>query len=68
MLGRVMSLVTFASAGLVPVSQAMSGALIKLSFGGLFVGAGSLMIVIALWSAVAPAMRQISSEVIATNA
>ncbi|HTP07550.1 MAG TPA: MFS transporter [Anaerolineae bacterium] len=68
MLGRLMSLVMFASIGLIPISQAISGVLIKFSFTALFVGAGSLMIVIALWTAVSPAMRMISSEVTASDA
>ncbi len=63
MLGRLMSLVMFASVGLIPISQAISGVLIKLSYTGLFVGAGILMIVIALWTAASPAMRMISAEV-----
>ncbi|HTP07662.1 MAG TPA: MFS transporter, partial [Anaerolineae bacterium] len=67
MLGRLMSLVMFASIGLIPISQAISGVLIKLSFTALFVGAGSLMIVIAVWTAVSPAMRMISSAVTASE-
>ena len=67
MLGRLMSLVMFASVGLIPISQAVSGVLIKLSFTGLFVGAGSVMIVIALWTMVSSAMRMISSEVTAAE-
>ena len=57
----------FASVGLIPISQAVSGVLIKLSFTGLFVGAGILMIVIALWTAASPAMRMISAEVAASE-
>ena len=68
MLGRVMSLVMFASAGLVPVSQALSGALIKLNFSGLFLGAGGLMIVVALWASLTPATRLIAAEMTATEA
>lgn len=40
LLGRVLSMMMFASVGLVPVSQAICGALIKLSVSGLFIGAG----------------------------
>jgi MFS family permease len=59
MLGRVMSLVLLAGVGLVPISQALTGALIKLSLTGLFVGAGILMLIVALWLALQPIMRTI---------
>jgi MFS family permease len=54
MLGRVMSLILLAGVGLVPVSQALSGAFIKLSLTGLFVGAGILMVLVAIWLALQP--------------
>jgi MFS family permease len=59
MLGRVMSLVMLASVGLQPVSQALTGAVIKLSLGGLFFGAGILMLLVAFWLAFQPATRAI---------
>jgi MFS family permease len=54
MLGRVMSLILLAGVGLVPVSQALSGAFIKLSLTGLFVGAGILMLIVSIWLALQP--------------
>lgn len=54
MLGRVMSLILLAGVGLVPISQALSGAFIKLSLTGLFVGAGILMLLVAIWLALQP--------------
>ena len=48
MLGRVMSLLMIASIGLSPFSNAVSGALIKLSLGWVFVGAGAMMAVLAV--------------------
>ncbi len=48
LLGRVLSMMMFASVGLVPVSQAMCGALIKFSVTGLFVGAGIIVVVLNL--------------------
>ena len=48
MLGRLMSLVMFAGVGLVPISQALSGALMKVSIEGVFVGCGALILVIAV--------------------
>jgi MFS family permease len=59
MLGRVMSLVMLAGVGLVPISQALSGALIKLSLAGVFVGAGILILMVAVWLALQPAMHSI---------
>jgi hypothetical protein len=59
MLGRVMSLVLLAGVGLVPISQALTGALIKFSLAGLFAVAGILMLLVASWLAFQPAMRSI---------
>jgi hypothetical protein len=42
MLGRMMSMTCLAGMGLVPLSQAISGAVIKRNLTGLFVIAGSL--------------------------
>ncbi len=56
MLGRVMSLLMIASIGLSPFSNAVSGALIKISLGWVFVGAGAMM---ALLSVVAGLRREI---------
>jgi len=60
MLGRVMSLVLLAGVGLVPISQALTGALITLSLAGLFAMAGILMLLVALWLAFQPAIRSIN--------
>jgi hypothetical protein len=57
MLGRVMSLIMLASVGLVPVSQALTGGLLKLSLTGVFLGAGGLVLVMALWLALQPALK-----------
>ncbi len=59
MLGRVMSLVMLAGVGLVPISQAMAGGLIKLSLEYVFIGAGILMILVAVWLAFQPITRTI---------
>lgn len=48
LLGRTLSMMMFASVGLVPVSQALCGALIKLSITGLFVAAGCILTLINL--------------------
>lgn len=51
MLGRLMSLLLFASIGLLPVAQAVSGAVSRWSLNTLFIGAGALMLGVALWAA-----------------
>jgi MFS family permease len=62
MLGRVMGMVLFANLGLVPVSQAISGFVIKLSLNGLFIGAGVLTVAIAAWMLFTPATRLIGLD------
>ena len=47
-LGRVMSLLMIASIGLSPISNTVSGALIKLSLGWVFVGAGAMMALLSI--------------------
>lgn len=57
LLGRVMSLVMLASVGVVPVSQALSGALIRVSLVGVFIGAGVLLLAVTLRIMFVPAVR-----------
>jgi len=56
-LGRVLSMMMFASVGLIPVSQALCGALIKISVPGLFLGAGVIMTTINFVVALRPEMQ-----------
>lgn len=65
MLGRIMSLLTLSSMGLVPVSQALSGAIITLNLPLLFVLAGGLMVVVAFWTALQPALGTFSETLLA---
>jgi len=58
MLGRMMSLLLFAGAGLVPVSQALTGAVSRWSLTGVFVGAGALMVLVAVWAWFQPALAR----------
>jgi MFS family permease len=51
MLGRIMSLVMLASMGLAPLSQALTGFVIRYSLPALFIGSGILMILTAGWLA-----------------
>ena len=57
MLGRMMSLLTFASVGLIPISIALSGALIKMNANALFLGAGALLVLTVIISARNPEAR-----------
>jgi hypothetical protein len=57
MLGRVMSLMMFFSIGLLPVSMALSGALLDLSIGWVFGGAGLLMAALTLSALLNPSVR-----------
>ena len=67
MLGRIMSLILFANVGLVPVSQALSGLFIKLSLEGLFIGAGLLMIILAVWTALDREARSMGQYMLEPN-
>jgi hypothetical protein len=58
MLGRMMSLVMFSSTGLVPVSQAISGLLIKHNLTVLFTSAGILALGVTVWMALQPELIQ----------
>ncbi|HMK45848.1 MAG TPA: hypothetical protein VK436_04430, partial [Methanocella sp.] len=62
MLGRLMSLVILASAGLVPVSQALAGFALKTSFSGVFVACGTLILLIAIIMATLKEGREFGLE------
>jgi MFS family permease len=66
MLGRMMSLLMLSSTGLVPVSQAISGLVIKWNMNGLFVSAGSLALLVTIWSAFQPELKEFSDSLVAT--
>jgi MFS family permease len=63
MLGRMMSLLAFASIGLQPLSNVITGALVALNATRLFVGFGALMIVLTLIFLLNPAVRSMESGV-----
>lgn len=65
MLGRMMSLLMFASAGLLPLSSLLTGALISVHVVGLFVVSGSLMTLLVLLMLRNPAIH--SLEVVANK-
>ena len=65
MLGRMMGLLMFSSSGLVPISQAISGAVSKWNLTFLFVSAGALVMLVALWMAFQPGLIEFSESLIA---
>lgn len=59
MMGRVMSVLMFASVGLTPLSLALAGFAFKISVPGTFFSAGAMVIVVTLLAASHPAVRTI---------
>ncbi len=68
MLGRMMSILLFSNTGLVPVSQAISGAVSKLNLDALFVSAGTLALLVTLWTAFQPEFKTFSESLTAQPA
>ncbi len=62
MLGRMMSIMMFSNTGLVPISQAISGVVCKWNLTLLFVTAGALVVLVALWTALQPGIRVFSES------
>lgn len=62
MLGRVMSMIMFASMGLMPLSQALSGAISRWDLTVLFGVSGGLILLTAFWAAFQPALKFLGSE------
>jgi hypothetical protein len=62
MLGRMMSILMFSNTGLVPIAQAISGAVSKWSVAGLFGSAGALVMLLTLWTAFQPGLRAFSES------
>ncbi|MEZ4659193.1 MAG: MFS transporter [Caldilineaceae bacterium] len=67
MLGRVMSLLMLSSAGLIPISQALAGAVIMWNLMVLFALAGGLFVLVTLWAAFQPALVTVSESLAAQN-
>jgi MFS family permease len=65
MLGRMMSIMMLSNTGLVPVSQAISGAVSKWSLTMLFVGAGALILMVTLWTVSQPELKTFSDSMMA---
>jgi MFS family permease len=64
MLGRMMSLVMFSSTGLIPISQAISGAVSKWNLNALLVTAGALVVCMTIWAAFQPGLKVFSENLI----
>jgi MFS family permease len=68
MLGRMMSILMFSNTGLVPVSQAISGAISKWDLNMLFTSAGVLVLLVTLWAAFKPELKAFSDNLAAASA
>jgi MFS family permease len=68
MLGRMMGLLMFSNTGLVPISQAISGAVSKWNLTLLFTLAGALVMLVTLWTAFQPELRTFSESLTASVA
>ena len=67
MLGRMMSMMMLSNTGLVPISQAISGAVSKWSLTALFAGAGILILLVALWAAPQSELKVFSDSMMAAT-
>lgn len=64
MLGRMMSLITFSSTGLAPISQAVAGFVSKWDLTMLFSLAGSLVVLVTVWMALHPDLNTFSAGLV----
>ena len=62
MLGRMIGLLMFSNVGLVPVSEAISGAVSKWNLTMLFASAGALILLITVWMAFQPGLTVFSDS------
>jgi MFS family permease len=67
LMGRMMSFIIFASVGLVPVSQALSGAVASRSLTALFVGAAALLLLVVARAWFVPSLRSMGMEMAAES-
>jgi hypothetical protein len=67
MLGRMMSMMMLSNTGLVPISQAISGAVSRLSLTWLFAGAGVLILLVTVWAAPHPELKEFSDSMMAAK-
>lgn len=67
MLGRIMSILMFSNTGLLPVSQAISGAVCKWNIDILFVSAGALVVIVSLMAAFQPGFTAFSESLVSAK-
>jgi hypothetical protein len=60
-MGRIMSLIMFFTQGVTPISAAAAGALFRLSVEGVFLGAGMILLALALVGLSMSAIRNMAS-------
>jgi MFS family permease len=65
MLGRMMSMMMLSNTGLVPISQALSGAISKWNLTALFAGAGALILLLTFVTAPQPGLKDFSDSMAA---
>jgi MFS family permease len=65
MLGRMMSMMMLSNTGLVPISQALSGAISKWNLTALFAGAGILILLLTFVTAPQPGLKDFSDSMAA---
>lgn len=68
MLGQMMALLMLSSTGLMPISQAIAGALSKWNLTMLFVIPGALVLLIIVWMAFHPDFRGFTESLTAVQA
>jgi MFS family permease len=68
MLGRIMALLMFASTGLAPISQAISGLLSKWDLTMMFAIPGALVLLLTVWVAFHPDLKTFSESLASTQA
>ena len=62
LLGRVMSLIMFASVGVTPISQTLAGALVDINMYFLFVGSGICVFIVSLFALTNRGIRDMGYE------
>ena len=62
LMGRIMSLAMFAGVGLTPPAMILSGALAAWNLTAFFCIAGTLLVIITLWCATLPEVREIGLQ------
>ena len=67
MLGRMMSLITFSSTGLAPISQAVAGVVSKWDLTLLFALSGALVLLVTVWMAFNPELKTFSASLVKSS-